>query len=81
MADYHSVESLSFEDPPSWAEVFAMEEAATLTAPAPSMEPVQVRKARTLRRSVSFAGSGLPVRLRSASRASANVAQSAKSSS
>ena len=81
VADSQPVESLSSEDPPSWAEVVAMEEAATLTAPAPSMEPVQERKARSLRRSVRFAGSGLPVRLRSASRASANVARSARSSS
>ena len=80
VADSQPVESLSSEDPP-WAEVVAMEEAATLTAPAPSMEPVQERKARSLRRSVRFAGSGLPVRLRSASRASANVARSARSSS
>ena len=35
VADYHSVESLSSEDPPSWAEVFAMEEAATLRLPLP----------------------------------------------
>ena len=66
-----AVESLSSEDPPSWAEVVAMEEAAPLTVPAPSMEPIQERKARSLRRSVRFPGSGLPVRLRSASRASA----------
>ena len=57
------------------------EGAATLTAPAPSMEPIQERKARSLRRSLRFAGSELPVRLRSASRASANVARSARSSS
>ena len=81
VADSEPVESLSSEDPPSWTEVVAMEEAATLTAPAPSMEPVKERKARFLRRSVRFAGSGLPVRLRSAFRASANVARSAKSSS
>ena len=80
VADSQPVESLSSEDPPSWAEVVAMEEAATLTAPAPSTEPVQERKACSLRRSVRFAGSGLPVRLRSASRASANVARSARSS-
>ena len=42
------------------------------------MEPVQERKALSLRRSVRFDGSGLPVRLRSASRASANVARSAR---
>ena len=81
VADSQPVESLSSEDPPSWAEVVAMEEAATVTAPAPSMEPVQERKARSLCRSVRFAGSGLPVRLRSASRVSANVARSARSSS
>ena len=81
VADSQPVESLSPEDPPSWAGVVAMEEAATLTAPAPSMEPVQERKARSLRRSVRFAGSGLPVRLRSASRASAKVARSARASS
>ena len=81
VADSQPVESLSSEDPLSWAEVVAMEEAATLTAPAPSMEPVQERKARSLSRSVRFAGSGLPVRLRSASRASVNVARSARSSS
>ena len=81
VADSQPVDSLSSEDPPSWAEVVAMAEAATLTAPAPSMEPVQERKARSLRRSVRFAGSGLPVRLRSASRASANVARLARSSS
>ena len=78
VADSQPVESLSSEDPPSWAEVVAMEEAATLTAPAPSMEPVQEWKARSLRRSVHFAGS---VCLRSASRASANVARSARLSS
>ena len=81
VADSQPVEPLSCEDPPSWAEVLAMEEAVTLTAPASSMEPVQERKARSLRRSVRFAGSGLPVRLRSASRESANVARSARSSS
>ena len=58
-----------------------MEEAATLTVPAPSMEPVQERKARSLGRSVRFAGSALPVCLRSVSRVSANVARSARSSS
>ena len=69
------------EDPPAWAEIVAMEEAVTFTESAPSMEPVQERKACSLRRSVRFACSGLPVRLRSASRALANVAWSAKSSS
>ena len=50
MAGSQPVESLSFsEDPPTWAEVLAMEEAATFTEPAPSMEPVQERKARSLR--------------------------------
>ena len=34
VADSQPVESLSSEDPPSWAEVVAMEEALTLTAPA-----------------------------------------------
>lgn len=82
VADSQPVESLSSsQDSAAWAEVVAMEEAAAVTEPAPSMEPVQERKARSLRRSVRFAGSGLPVRLRSASRASANVARSAKSSS
>ena len=51
-----------------------MEEAATLTAPSSSTEPVQERKARSVRRSARFAGSGLPVLLRSASRVLANVA-------
>ena len=42
VADSQPVESLSSsEDPPSWAEVVAMEEAAPFTEPAPSMEPVQ----------------------------------------
>ena len=60
VADSQPDESLSSsEDPPAWAEVVAMEEAATFTEPAPSMEPVQERKARSLRRSVRFAGSGL----------------------
>ena len=82
MADSQPVESLSSsEEPPTWAEVVAMKEAATFTEPAPSNEPVQERKAGSLRRSVRFAGSGLPVRLHSASRALANVARSAKSSS
>ena len=82
MADSQPVESLSSsKDPCTWAEVVGMEEAATFTEPAPSMEPVQDPKARSLRRSVRFAGSGLPVRLRSASRALAKVARSAKSSS
>ena len=80
VADSQPVESFSFsEDHPTWAEVVAMEEAATLTAPAPSTEPVQEWKACSLRRSVCFAGSGLPVRLRSASRVLANVARFAKS--
>ena len=79
VANSQPVESLSSsEDPPAWAELVAMEEAATFTEPAPSMEPVQEQKARSLRRSLRFAGSGLPVRLRSASRALANVARSAK---
>ena len=82
VADSQPVESFSSsEDPPTWAEVVAMEEAATLTAPALSTEPIQERKARSLRRFVRFAGSGLPVRLRSASRVLADVARSAKSSS
>ena len=81
MADSQPVESLSSEELPSWAEVVAMEEPATFTEPAPSIEPVQEQKSRSLRRSVRFAGSGLAVRLRSASRASANVAQWARSSS
>ena len=66
MADSQPIESLSSsDDPPIWAEVVAMEEAATFTAPAPSIEPVHGRKARSLRRFVRFAGSGLPVHLRS----------------
>ena len=82
VADSQPVESLSsFQDPPTWAEVVAMEEAATFSKPAPSRKPVQERKARSLRRSFRFACSGLPVRLRSASHALANVARSAKSSS
>ena len=82
MADSQPVESLSSsQDPPAWAEVVAMEEAATFAEPAPSMEPVQERKARSLRRSVRFVGSAHPVPLCSASRALANVARSAKSSS
>ena len=82
VADSQPVESLSSsQDPAAWEEVVAMEEAAAVTEPAPSMEPVQERKDRSLRRSVRFPGSGLPVRLRSASRASANVARSARSSS
>ena len=82
VAGSQHVESLSSpEEPLTWAEVVAMEEAATFTEPAPSNEPVQERRARSLRRSLRFAGSGLPVRLRSASRASANVARSARSSS
>ena len=80
--DSQPVESLpSFEDPPTWAEVVAMEEAATFSKPAPSMKPVQERKARSLRRCFRFACSGLPVRLRSVSHALANVVRSAKSSS
>ena len=82
VADSQPVKSFSSsEDHPTWAEVVAMEEAASLTAPAPSTEPVQERKGRSLGRSVHFAGSGLPVRLRWASRVLANVARSAKSSS
>ena len=82
VADSQPVESLSsFEYPPTWAEVVAVEEAANFSKPAPSMKPVQERKARALRRSFRFACSGLPVRLRSASHALANVAWSAKSSS
>ena len=82
VADSQPVESLSsFEDPPTWAEVAAMEEVATFSKLAPSMKPVQERKARSLRRSFGFACSGLPLRLRSASHALANVALSAKSSS
>ena len=55
VADSQPVESLSFsEDPPAWAEVVAMEEAATFTEPAPSMEPVQERKTRSLCRSISL---------------------------
>ena len=82
VADSHPVESLSsFEDPPTWAEVVAMEEVATFCKSAPSMKPFQERKARSLRRSFRFACSGLPVRLRSASHALANVARSAKLSS
>ena len=41
----------------------AMEEAVNSTEPAPSMEPVQDRKACSLRCSVRFAGSVLPARL------------------
>ena len=45
VADSQPVESLSSsDDPPTWAEVVAMEEAATFTAPAPSIEPVHGRK-------------------------------------
>ena len=81
VADSQPVESLSsFENPPTWAEIVAMEETATFSKPAPSMNLVQARKARSLRRSFCFACSGLPVRLRSASHALANVARSAKSS-
>ena len=58
-----------------------MAEAATLTTPAPFTEPVQERKACSLRPSVRFADCGFTVRLRSASRVLANVARSAKSSS
>ena len=49
VADSQPAESLSSsDDPPIWAEVVAMEEAATFTAPAPSIEPVHGRKARSL---------------------------------
>ena len=82
VAHSQPVESFSSsEDPPTWSEVVAMEEAATLSASVPSTEPVQERKARSLRHSVRLAGSGLPVRLRLASRVLANVARSAKSPS
>ena len=82
MADSQPVESLSSsQDPAAWAEVVAMEEAVAVTEPAPSMEPVQEWKARSLRRSVRFSSSGLSVRVLSASGASTNVARSAKSSS
>ena len=41
VADSQPVKSFSSsEDLPTWAEVVAMKEAATLTAPAPSAEPV-----------------------------------------
>ena len=39
VTDSQPVESLSSEDPPSLVEVVAMEEAVTLTEPAPSMAP------------------------------------------
>ena len=49
VADSQPVESLSSsDDPPTWAEVVDVEEAATFTAPAPSIEPVHGRKARSL---------------------------------
>ena len=40
VSDSQPVESLSSKDPPSWAEEVAMEEAATFSESAPSMEPV-----------------------------------------
>jgi len=82
VADSQPVESLSSsEDPPTWAEVVAMEEATTFTEPAPFMEPAQEQRVRSLRRSVPFAGSGLPVRLPSASHTFANVVRWARPSS
>ena len=76
VADSQLVESLSSsDDPPIWAEVVAMEEAATFTAPAPSIEPVHGRKARSLSsfRSLCWFWSSC-AHLRSAFRVLANIA-------